>query len=366
PSNALHTQIEATVTGGSYDVRITDANLGAYKVQASDTATLNVHTDGVEVTLTAVEQPSLTGEIVDGTQGLPLQTGKPTVVRFTVLNDYTTALHNFQYSIAFNGETFDCVPEQAHASQPLPIGPSRSLSCMFTPKVGFEHYTPDAQGRVIAKIAINLEAIDDNNTVVSGTSDLLQSSQVAPLAESDQSITEVHLVDLKLNIALHITKNGLPVTETLPALPGETVELRFVFRNDGASPLGCAIGHPSCALTLQGTNLTLPPMTLDAYNAMLRNVVIDPGMPYTGLPALTWTIPTTWTDTQISFAASAGTWSSDLAISFPFYTTQATVMTDLFLGVPKLSVSITATPIPPVFGQNITYTVIVRNDGLIP
>src|SRR5690606_20020118 len=46
PSNALHTQIEATVTGGSYDVRITDANLGAYKVQASDTATLNVHTDG--------------------------------------------------------------------------------------------------------------------------------------------------------------------------------------------------------------------------------------------------------------------------------------------------------------------------------
>ena len=366
PSNALHTQIEATVTGGSYDVRITDANLGAYKVQASDTATLNVHTDGVEVTLTAVEQPSLTGEIVDGTQGLPLQTGKPTVVRFTVLNDYTTALHNFQYSIAFNGETFDCVPEQANASQPLPIGQSRSLSCMFTPKVGFEHYTPDAQGRVIAKIAINLEAIDDNNTVVSGTSDLLQSSQVAPLAESDQSITEVHLVDLKLNIALHITKNGLPVTETLPALPGETVELRFVFRNDGASPLGCAIGHPSCALTLQGTNLTLPPMTLDAYNAMLRNVVIDPGMPYTGLPALTWTIPTTWTDTQISFAASAGTWSSDLAISFPFYTTQATVMTDLFLGVPKLSVSITATPIPPVFGQNITYTVIVRNDGLIP
>ena len=34
PNNALHTQIEATVTGGSYDVRITDANLGAYKVQA--------------------------------------------------------------------------------------------------------------------------------------------------------------------------------------------------------------------------------------------------------------------------------------------------------------------------------------------
>ena len=84
------------------------------------------------------------------------------------------------------------------------------------------------------------------------------------------------------------------------------------------------------------------------------------------MPALTWTIPTTWTDTQISFAASAGTWSSDLAISFPFYTTQATVMTDLFLGVPKLSVSITVTPIPPVFGQNITYTVIVRYDVLIP
>ena len=106
-------------------------------------------------------------------------------------------------------------------------------------------------------------------------------------------------------------------------------------------------------------------MTLDAYSAMLRNVVIDRHAVY-GPACAPWTIPTTWTDTQISFAASAGTWSSDLAISFPFYTTQATVMTDLFLGVPKLSVSITATPIPPVFGQNITYTVIVRNDGLIP
>src|SRR5690606_26607521 len=155
------------------------------------------------------------------------------------------------------------------ATQTLRIGDSRALSCQFTPKAGLPSYVP-VQGYVIEPISVELIARDDDGNVIPGSSTPSQSAEDETPALQQLGITELYLLDLKLNMVLHITKNGLPVTETLPALPGETIDIRIAYTNDGASPLGCAIMHPDCALRLESSNLPLPQELLAAYNNLLQ------------------------------------------------------------------------------------------------
>src|SRR5690606_19300738 len=86
PAAALHTEFGVTVTGGSYDERIVDSDLGAYIVEETATAMLTIEYEGVVLALTEIRQ-TLEGVLVNGTEQRPVQTGKPATVHFTVYND---------------------------------------------------------------------------------------------------------------------------------------------------------------------------------------------------------------------------------------------------------------------------------------
>jgi len=180
------------------------------------------------------------------------------------------------------------------------------------------------------------------------------------------TIGYVHLVDLKLGVAVVVTKEDVLVTSDNPALPGDALEIRITLLNQGASPLGCPTGitETACALRLVSMNIPLPAGTLAAYNAALRNVVVPAGSNVNMTP-ITWTVPTDAAQTQIIVVAEAGTYSDTLA-QVAAYLAHGQGQSPLVLGTPKLALAIQAAPNPPVFGQNITYVVTATNTGMVP
>ena len=241
------------------------------------------------------------------------------------------------------------------------IGQSRALSCQFTPPVADEDYLSVG---LVQSIQVTLNATGDAGQIIPGTSAQVDSDVESTVPTTN--ITEVYLIDLKLSVTVNLSKNGLPVGPQTPALPGETILIRATLRNEGASPLGCppTILDPACALKLESVNVPLPVDSLSQVNTQLQAIQLQPGQPAT--VTIPWTVPQGTTETQVIVAASTGTWSQAIASNFGIYSAYASGAADLTLGVPKLTVSINAWPLPPVTGQNVTYTVTVRNDGLIP
>src|SRR5690606_390958 len=176
--------------------------------------------------------------------------------------------------------------------------------------------------------------------------------------------------DLKLSVTVRLTKNDLPVTPQIPALPGETIKIHVMLKNEGTSPLGCpaTVTDPAlpCALTLDSIIDPIPQDLLTLPNIQLRSVELPSKGSYVNVPPIEWTIPSGATLTKVAVTASGGTYGDAFADVSGLYSTYASGETELALGLPKLGVTIQATPLPPVFGQNITYMVTVTNQGLIP
>jgi uncharacterized repeat protein (TIGR01451 family) len=233
----------------------------------------------------------------------PLQTGKPTFVRFTVRNQSSAAITGATFQVQVNNAgTYQPVTCQGAPTLPDPLaaGASQEITCQYTPPAG---------------AAANTTLTPEVHVVVTGTG----------IATPVTAAQQVNFVDLLLGLNLNINPNT--------ATPGDQVTFTLELTNEGASPIGCNAADDTlpCHITPDfGGNTILDTLFGIDFDTIF-DTVLAPGATrsWPRQRTITATDPTDY-----ALTVQGGFWSQPIqdASLLGYYTTQTTAEGTLNIG----------------------------------
>ncbi len=322
-----------------------------------------------ELVVSALEATivSITQEAEDGTPLDLIQTGEPVTVEVELRNAGTTTLSNLDYSVTVD-ITAD-PPLTCDPVDPLPdtlaAGDSETVTCQFGGlPVGAEFYTEGGTIDLERLFTLDASAVGDDETGVNAADEIL-----------------VELVDLQLGVDLTLAPaDGSAVPASW--LPGDEIQFALTITNLGASPIGCGgavAADAPCHLAFDGgddqtpdTEDSLLDIVFAALNDpaatdFLGNRVLDPGDSVT-FDGANYRYTVTEDDVSLDLMAMVDGGYHDNALEADGLLGEYTVHGEdvgesLVIGAADITAIINVTPLPPIFGQPVTYTVTVINTG---
>ncbi len=328
----------------------------------SDTASVTIlgQQSNLVVNITEIYQlrnPADPASKISDLVPLPLKTGALTYIAFTLQNTGTEDITIASWTnLTFSdGQAFACQITPSSAPLPTLLAPglpSAPITCQYTPQIGLDKYF----------LALGLTP----TITVTATG-----KTAADVTLTGMDTEQIELVDLMLGVDLSFPTLGSPL--------GTLAQAQVVISNLGASRIGCTNAEDSsvgdsavCHLMIE-TNDDTPPGTfgsaIGAAGSGLGNVVLYPADsdPATTNDRITLgpiTFPTLPLK-PYTVIVTGGYYSATLQTNnlLGYYITHADD-SEFFQG--QLLVTVAANPNPPVFDQNITYSVTVTNVGPFP
>lgn len=319
------------------------------------TATVTILRTGLEVEILDISQ-----EVEDTGGGTELleqaRTGLPVQVTFQITNTGAEAVTNLDYAVAVGiTPAVGGPPTCDHTGTPLPVqlapsgqtGDSVIVVCEFTPPIGRDNY-PNA-GDLMPTIDVTATGNSGGDALEETVSDTVQ------------------LVDLSLQVTLEIVPDTVGLEDD--------VVFNITLTNEGASNLGCdaSVGAAElCHFVAAGShdsNAAAGAMFNDLLTDLadnLANTVL-----LSGDQATFQTAAHTVSDEDeaglYTISVDGGYYDAalDAADLLDFYRVRATGSAELIVSLPEIEVTVGVLPNPPVYNQNVTYTITVRNIGTV-
>jgi LPXTG-site transpeptidase (sortase) family protein len=318
-------------------------------------ASLTVTRTGLEVELVRITQ-------TDGGHTLtvpnPMQTGEEIAVMIRLRNTGAEMIENPAYTVGVGIAGVTCQPIAPLLPTTLApsgqTGDSVTATCTFTAPVADPDYLVNGLARTL-------------NISATGTASgqTLEATTTATLT----------LVDLQLSAELVVNPSSA-------VGPGDTVTFTLTLTNQGASPIGCddnTLTEPNkatlpCHLRFNEVQSSPEVSQIDALiNALedqIHNLVLAPGASSPALTTGSYTVATTDQNTTITVIVDGGYYSqalsaADLLSYYVLLPPGATAEAELLVARPEITLALTVTPNPTVYGQTVTYGVTVTNTGTV-
>jgi len=344
-------------------------------LQDTRSVSVAVMRTGIEVTIPANGIVQYATNSTGGQVSLTYaQTGEPVEITFVIRNTGADPLTNVTYTVGIEGfasATCQQISPAAPAPFSLAGGASQQVTCRYIPPVADASYR--ATDGLVRDVTVTVAGTAGATTVNDTTAD---QTPAAP---------QLRLVDLRLQALIVFLADPVAGPVITTADPGDTVYVGIQLTNLGASRLGCTNTEapevagelPPCHLSITpngGVDLAtlLTPLQTQIQNTVLNgnDGTSNVGDEIAQFVTAAYTVPATGPTITFGVAAVGGYYTVPAEITadlLPYYMAiQASDSETLTVQSASLSVTMAANPIPPIFGQSITYTVTFHNNGNVP